>query len=215
MRNNLFIATISFFLFACNSNTKNTDKKQCDNLSDTLSLSKKSRNSLIEELKRLKQTISSNDKQKIADIFDFPKPYSFFSVYVEDSTYLEQVKSNSNNVTKDIFLTHYKGISTNIWLDEMKYLLQNIPIDSLNYKDNLELSNLIEKEPCYNSYQIEIIGDSITLRMNMNSNLNFKSKKSSLDEIEENANEICDHSFWWTFKFDGTKLHFKTIGGAD
>jgi hypothetical protein len=51
--------------------------------------------------------------------------------------------------------------------------------------------------------------------MNMNSNPNYKSKKTSLDEIEENASEICEHSFWWTFKFDGTKLHFKTIGGAD
>ena len=61
----------------------------------------------------MKVTITSHHKQKIADIFDFPKPDSVFSVYVDDTTYLEQVKSNSDNVTKDNFLKHYKEVSTN------------------------------------------------------------------------------------------------------
>ena len=113
MRNAFLIMMTLFFLFACNSDPKTTDKKLKSNSIDTLSFSKNSRHNLIEELKRLKVTITSNHKQKIADIFDFPKPDSVFSVYVDDTTYLEQVKSNSDNVTKDNFLKHYKEVSTN------------------------------------------------------------------------------------------------------
>ncbi len=214
MKTIFFIATICILLFACNSEPKTFDKNQANRTSDTLSISQKTRNTLIEELKKMRQIFNTNDKQQIATIFKFPKTDSEFSVYIEDSSFNEQVRQNSNNITIDNFLKHYKEISTSIWLDNVKYLLNTLPIDSLHHKDNLELSNIIEKEPCYYSYQIEVIGDSVTLRMSMNSNHNFKSKKTVQDEIEENASEICEHSFWWTFKFDGSKLIFKNMSGA-
>ncbi len=214
MKTFYFIVTICTLLFACNNEPKSFDKNQLNITSDTSSIAEKKRTTLIEELKRMRQVLNTNDKQQIATIFKFPKSDSEFSVYVDDSLFNEQVKQNSNNITVDNFLKHYKEISTSIWLDNVKYLLNNLPIDSLHHKDNLELSNIIEKEPCYYSYQIEIIGDSVKLIMSMNSNHNFKSKKTIEDEIEENASEICEHSFWWTFKFDGNKLIFKNMSGA-
>jgi hypothetical protein len=209
-----FIATICILLFACNSEPKSFDKNQLNITIDTSSISQKTRNILIEELKKIKQILNTNDKQQIATIFKFPKTDSEFSVYVDDSSFNEQVKQNSNNITTDNFLKYYNDISTSIWLDNVKFLFNTLPIDSLHHKGSLELSNIIEKEPCYYSYKIEVIGDNVTLMMSMNSNQNFKSKKPLEDEIEENASEICEHSFWWTFKLEGNKLIFKNMSGA-
>ena len=214
MKTFFLIATICILFSACNSEPITFDKNQVNRANDTLATSQRIRHTLIDELKKMRQIINTNDKQQIATIFKFPKTDYEFSVYIEDSSFNEQVRRNSNNITNDNFLKHYKEISTSIWLDNIKYLLNTLPIDSLHHKDNLKLSNIIEKEPCYYSYQIDVVGDSITLRMDMNSNLNFKSKKTSQDEIEENSSEVCEHSFWWTFKFDGIKLIFKNMSGA-
>lgn len=214
MKTIFFIATICILFSACNREPKTFDKNQIKRANDTLATLQKPRNTLIGELQKMRQIINTNDKQQIATIFNFPKTDSEFSVYIEDSSFNQQVRQNSNNITNDNFLKHYKEISTNIWLDNIKYLLNTLPIDSLHHKDKLRLNNIIEKEPCYYSYQIEVIGDSVTLRMDMNSNRNFKSKKTVQDEIEENASEVCEHSFWWTFKFDGIKLIFKNMSGA-
>ncbi len=29
------------------------------------------------------------------------------------------------------------------------------------------------------------------------------------------SSEICEHNFWWIFKFDGQKLRLTNISGAD
>lgn len=64
------------------------------------------------------------------------------------------------------------------------------------------------------SYRIEIIKDSVVLRMDMYSNKSYVTKNLSQEDIPENSSEFCEHSFWWNFYFDGTKLHLKNIEGA-
>jgi hypothetical protein len=170
---------------------------------------------LIEELKRLRQIIASKNKERIADIFEFPLPDSSFSIFIDDSTFNEQYKSNGNKTTKSMFLHSFKEISESIWLDQLNNLFQHINIDSLSYKDTLEHEAYVETEPCFYSYTIEVVKDSVILRMDMRSNQNYESKKPSDDEIPENSSEICEHSFWWNFRFDGKKLRFENIAGAD
>lgn len=217
MRKIFIILTVLLSLVACN-NSDTTEVKSSSKAeaqpSDT-DKNKSERKVLIEELKGLRQTIAFNDKEKIADIFEFPLSDTSFSIYIDDSTYYEQFKSNGNRTTKTMFLQYFKEISTSIWLNQINNLFQHINIDGLLHKDTLEQEGYIKTEPCFYSYKIEVDKDQVTLRMDMKSNRNYKSKKSSEEDIPENSSEFCEHNFWWVFKFDGKKLHLVNISGAD
>lgn len=213
MRQTLIILTSALTLIACNNSdtTKTSIDTQSEQQIDT---AKSSRQILIEELKRLRQIVASNDKTKIADIFPFPLSDTAFSIYIDDSTYYEQFKSNGNKTTKTMFLQYFKEISASILIDQVSNLFQHINPDSLLRKDTLKYDAYIKTEPCYYSYKIEVSKDDVMLRMDMNSNRNYKSKKNSEDDLPENSSEICEHNFWWVFKFDGQKLLLTNISGA-
>lgn len=205
--------TTFVILVSCNNSEKTkitSDKQVSEQISDTTK-----RQKLIVELQKLRQTITSNEKEKIADIFEFPLSDESFSIYIDDKSFNEQFKSNGNRTTRVMFLQHYEAISESIWLGQLKNLFHNIDIESLDHKDTLEYEAYIKTEPCFYSYKIELNKDIVTLRMNMNSNRNYKSKTLSEDDIPENSSEICEHNFWWIFKFDGNKLHLESISGAD
>lgn len=173
------------------------------------------RKMLISELKRLHYAISTNDKEKIADIFEFPLSRKSFSFYVDDKSFYEQFKSNGNKITRAMFLEHYNAISESIWLEQLKNLFQFIAIDSVEQKETIEYEDYIETEPCFYSYQIELNKDIVTLRMKMKSNKNYQSKILSENNLPENSSEICEHDLWWIFRFDGKQLHLESISGAD
>jgi len=213
MRRTVIILTTFVILVSCNNSEKTkitSDKQVSEQISDTTK-----RQKLIVELQKLRQTITSNEKEKIADIFEFPLSDESFSIYIDDKSFNEQFKSNGNRTTRVMFLQHYEAISESIWLGQLKNLFHNIDIESLDHKDTLEYEAYIKTEPCFYSYKIELNKDIVTLRMNMNSNRNYQSKTLSEDDIPENSSEICEHNFWWIFKFDGNKLHLESISGAD
>jgi len=212
MRKTIFILTTFVILVSCNNSekTNTTNGKQAiDQIAETTKIQ-----SLIIELKNLQQTITSNDKEKIVGIFEFPISDESFGIYIDDQLFNEQLKSNGNKITRAMFLENFNSISESIWLDQLKNLFYNITIDSLAYKETLEYDAYINTEPCFYSYQIELDKDIITLRMNMNSNRSYQSKILSEDGIPENSSEICEHNLWWIFKFDGRKLHLESISGA-
>lgn len=215
MRYTFFILTVSAILAACNSSDRTNSASGTKAVEQHLDKSKASRQILIAELKKLQQIIASNNKEKIAEIFPFPLSDTAFSIYIEDSTYNEQFKRNGNSTTKAMFLQHYNKIAASIFVDQVNSLFRHLKLASLLYKDSLQHDAYIKTEPCFYSYKIEVVKDEVTLRMDMNSNQNYKSKKASEDEIDENASEICEHNFWWIFKFDGRKLHLTNISGAD
>ena len=217
MRQTFIILTVILMLVACNNSdtTKTTSNTQvAEQHTDTTQI-KSERQILIEQLKKLRQIVASNDKEKIAGIFQFPLSDSAFSIYIDDTTYYEQFKANGNKTTKAMFLKYFKEISASILVDQVNILFLHINVDSLLQKDTLEYSTYIKSEPCYYSYRIEVIKDSVTLSMNMNSNSNYKSKRKSEDDTPENSSEICEHAFWWVFRFDGKKLQLKSMSGAD
>jgi hypothetical protein len=213
MRQLCIVLIVFSILIACNnSDIKTTTSSETEQQFDP---AKSSRPILIEELKRLREIIASNNKERIAGIFGFPLPDTSFSVYIEDNTFSSQFESNGNKITKSMFLHYFKEISESIWLDQLNNLFQHIHIDSLLYKDTLEHAAYLKTEPCFYSYKIEVIKDSVVLKMDINANQNYKSKYSSDNHVPENSSEVCEHSFWWNFSFDGKKLHFKNIAGAD
>jgi hypothetical protein len=214
MRQTIIVLTVLVILIACNNSdtTKIISNTKTEQQIDT---TKSARHILIKELKKLQQIVASNDKAKIAGIFPFPLSDTAFSIYIDDSTYYEQFKSNGNKTTKTMYLQYFKEISASILVDQVSNLFQHINADSLLYKDTLEYDAYIKTEPCFYSYKLEVSNNYITLRMDMNSNRNYKSKKFSEDEMTENSSEICEHNFWWVFKFDGQRLHLSNVSGAD
>lgn len=209
----IFSFLLLVMLAACNNSEKrHSGHMQIEQPFDS---SKLVRHILIAELNRIKGIIASSDPEKIAGIFSFPIPDSLFSVYIEDSSYYKQRTANGNRITKQMFLQHFKEISENIWLSELNQLFKhNIP-DSLENRNILGFEAYIKTEPCFYSYHTEVANyDSIVLRIDMNSNRQFKSNQLAKDEIPENSSEVCEHSFWWIFRFDGKKLHFRFATGA-
>ena len=217
MKKTFIILTILVGLISCNnSNNVNVSSEVQMAKEETKTDSNNANQKmLITELKRLHFAISTNDKEKIADIFEFPLSRKSLSFYVDDKSFYEQFKSNGNKITRAMFLEHYNAISESIWLEQLKNLFQFISIDSVEHKKTLEYEDYIETEPYFYSYQIELNKDIVTLRMKMKSNKNYKSKILSENNIPENSSDICEHDLWWIFKFDGKKLHLESISGAD
>jgi len=217
MRQIFIILTFLVVLVAFNNSetTKvSSDTQTAEQHSDTAK-NISERQKLIEVLKKLRQTLASNDKELISDIFQFPLSGTAISIYMDDSAYNEQFKLNGNKTTKAMFLNYFKEINASILLDQVNNLFKYINVDSLLYKDTLVYDAYSKTEPCFYSYKIEVSNDAVTLRMDMNSNRKYKSKKNSEDDIPENSSEICEHNFWWVFKFDGQRLHLSNISGAD
>jgi hypothetical protein len=216
MKQIIFVLTALITLIACNNrNDTKVKGRQTEQAIDSAK-NKLDRNVLIEELKKLRRIIASNNKEKIAGIFEFPIVDTIFGGYVDDTTYYKQFKLNGDRTTKTMFLQHFKEISISMEFDQVNNLFKKIKnVDKLLHKDTLEEDTYIKSEPCFYSYSIEVDRNMVALRMDMQSNSDYKSKKASEDGIPENSSEFCEHTFWWKFKFDGKKLHVVNISGAD
>jgi hypothetical protein len=216
MKQTILVLTVLITSIACNNPDTAKVKARQTEQSIHSTENKLDRNVLIEELKKLHGTIATNNKEKIAGIFEFPIVDTIFSGYVDDSSYYEQFKSNGDQTTKTMFLQHFKEISISMQFDQVNNLFKKINnVDKLLRKDTLREDTYIASEPCFYTYSIEVNKDMVVLRMDMQSNSNYKSKKASDDDIPENSSEFCEHSFWWKLKFDGRKLHVVNISGAD
>jgi hypothetical protein len=213
----LLFLTISCLLFSCNPgetpNTKNVSSPR--KIQASTVKGQTPRQMLIEQLKELQRTLSSNNKTAVADLFTFPTSSTELSIYPESKAFESKISSNHDKVTRALFLQYYDEASSSMWIDQVNNLFRFIDIDSLSDKDTLEHDTYLKSEPCFYSYQISVANNIVTLTMDMRSNRTYVSKHPVEDELPENSSEICEHSLWWVFEFDGAKLHFKEISGAD
>lgn len=209
---NIFISTFILFIIACNNNDViKTSTDSLVNTKDTLVTKPKTeREILIEELKKLKATLTTNDKEKIASLFEFPFP---FAIYSNDENFEKDVKANNGDISKEIFIKYYKDVEESLWLREMNNFFKFIDDDNLITKDTLNTENIIKANPCYYSYEITINKSTVKILLTSNSNREFETTVSE-DEIPENDSSICEHSLWWVFNFEGKKLHIEQISGA-
>jgi len=216
MRQNLIFLTIFGLLLSCNQPNKNEvrhDATTFSQLNDTTP-SKSERQLIIEELKRLQSVFASNNKEKIADIFNFPISNETISIYINDSTFNKQLEKNDNKTTRPMFIRFYRDISESIQINQINELFKILNIEDLLSKDTLEYEEVIKTEPCHHFYNVKIKKDIVTLIVGTNSNKYYKSNSVSEDEIPENDSSICEHTLWWVFTFDGKQLHLKEISGA-
>ena len=216
MKQHIFFLTIFGLLFSCNQSDKkivDSDSTILTQQNDTIT-TKSERQIIIEELKRLQAVFATNNKNKIADIFSFPISNETIGLYLEKGNFNEQLKNNNNKVTRNMFIGFYPNISEGLQINQINQLFKKLDVENLLNKDNIENEAIIKEEPCYHFYGAKIENKLVTFTLGTNSNKDYKNKSTS-DEISENDSSICEHVIWWVFTFDGKKLHFKGISGAD
>lgn len=205
-----FLATIGL-LFSCNKTEKNNVSTETRTITTT---NKKERQILIEELNRLQAVFASNDKEKIADILNFPISNETIGIYIDDNSFNEQLEKNDNKVTRTMFISSFGEISKSLQIDQINLLFKKTNLNELLKKDIIENKFIIQTEPCYHFYGVKVEKDNVTLTVGTNSNDDYKRKSVTEEEIPENSSEFCESVLWWTFQFDGKKLNFKNISGA-
>jgi hypothetical protein len=214
MKPTLIISTVLLFLLSCNSNDHSKVLENKTNLNQQSATASGSRQRLIEELRKLKVSLASNDKEKIADVFPFPLSDTAFAIYTEDSTFNAEYDTNGGKLTRGMFVRFFPQVSESLGIGLVSLLLTKVKLDSLQVKDTLEYEALTKHEPCYYSYSLRIENELVVLGISMNSNLAFESKTQSQDDIPENASEICEHTLLWIFGFDGKNLNLKEVQTA-
>jgi hypothetical protein len=216
MRLTLIFLTAFILPISCNysDTTKVASETVTVNQQTDTTSNKSERQLLIEELKRLQAVFASKDKEKIADIFQFPLSDTTVGIYIDDSTFNAQLEKNGGKTTRAMFIRHFSDISESLQIAQINELFKKIDIDRLLQKDTLQNEVIIKTEPCYHYYDVSVDRNLVTLTVGTNSNRDYKSKSVSEDEIPENSSEFCDDVLWWVFRFDGKKLHFRNISGA-
>ena len=215
MRLILIVSLASAIMFSCTSSDTTkiaTDSPGIQKQVET-TVSTFGRQVLIEELKRLRTIFISDDKEKIAGVFQFPVPDTTLALFIEDSGFNEELRKNGDKLTKDMFLRFYPQVYENLQIGELKQLFKNLQPDSLLRKDGLEYKVIKREEPCYKFYIVEAANDHVTL--SVGSAVNDIYRGDSLDgDLEENSSEYCEHVLWWVFGFDGKRLKVIKIYGA-
>jgi hypothetical protein len=93
-------------------------------------------------------------------------------------------------------------------MDQFSKLFQNLNVDSLLNKNKLSSEKHHKNMGCYNIYYIIIDGTEVTLFYGTNSDPSYRAR-------HPNEEMVCEeHSYFWTFLFDGKKLQFKKLAEA-
>ncbi|TKC12946.1 hypothetical protein FA048_04830 [Pedobacter polaris] len=216
MRQNLLLLTIIGILLSCNQADKKTAGQEITTvaqLNDTIATNSEQQ-IIIAELKRLQAVFSTNDKEKVADIFSFPISNEKLGIYIDNDNFNEQLAKNNNRVTRSMFISFYQDISESLQIDQLNQLFKKLHVENLITKESLEHKAIIKTEPCYHFYGVKVENKLVTLTLGTNSNKGFKGKTVSEDEISENDSSICEYVIWWVFKFDGKQLQLKEISAA-
>lgn len=202
----LFLALfIAGFLISCNN--AGTDK-QADGADSTQNEEAPSpRRALVDAVNELKATLQSNDKNRVAELFEFPIADTIMGVYLDDSVFMKIYRSSGDRLTKPVFLKYYDTISRVTNLADIIELFEHIPVDSLLYKDEFEKVIVNKKEPCALVYGIMVEGESVTFRFGTIRNINY-------DSPNEDETDGCEYSSMWMFRFDGKKLRYERTAVA-
>jgi hypothetical protein len=216
MKKHLIMMTAVGLLFSCNSAdpTKISNDTTLLKQPHDATASEFKRQRLIDELERLQIVFASKEKARIADIFQFPLSDTMIDVYIADSLFNEQFRSNGGMITRAMFVRSFPQISESLQIDELNQLFTIIDVQSLLKKDTAEREVWIKTDPCTKFYGIEIVDNIVTLRTGQGVNRSFVTSPTSEDDVSKNSSEFCEHVLWWVFRFDGKHLHFIKQHGA-
>jgi len=216
MRLLFIIVSVLTLLSSCGSSdtNKNSTAPESDN-HETTEPYPAPRLKLIQALKDLHIALASKDHEKIASYFTFPIADTTFWVYLTDSNFNNQYTQNGNRLTRPMFDSYFSQIYQNTGMSEVLELFKNINVDSLHFKDSLTREIRVKTEVCYSYYGLTVHQDLITLTVGKNSNDQYQDPDPKTDtEAELYTSEVCEHTFWWIFRWDGKELRFVQMNGA-
>lgn len=208
------LLAVSFFLLtACGGNDRVSSVPGTETRADTVAAipTDTKRQALVLELKRLKRVFLSGDKNQVADLFPFPAPDTVLSVYLDDSTFGARLRTNNDELSRDIFLDFYPELSKAMMVHEMDSLFRLLPLDSLANRDTLERYFPVKGEPCVRYYRITIEGDRVVIVTGMDSSKDYINPETGQKEI---LSEECESATFWVFRFDGRHLVLKQQGSV-
>jgi hypothetical protein len=196
------------FLFSCNNN--GTDK-QADG-SDPGQAANSGKRTIQNAIFDLKATLESRNPNKIADLMDFPVPDTVMNVYLDDSAFQKEYKSWGEKLSRPIFLKYYDTISKFTYLDKIAAIFKYIPLDSLQYTNELKKELTAgAKEPCAGYYSIRLEDNIVTLTYGTNINPDYEGEIKGTDETEDGG---CEYGLYYIFRFDGQRLRLIRQGEA-
>ena len=212
----LILILLSFGLFCSCKNGQTRDSLE-ENISDSLQITTTygtERNILIQELNSLKLVFASRDKDKIADLFNFPIVQEEFGIYIDDSIFNKQLDDNKGKISKKMFIKFFPKIYSDAQIKQLNELFNKIDLEEIQKKDTLKAETKIKSEPCYKFYEVSVDKNEVTLTTGYGVNDDYQSKSTGENEIQENSSEFCESVLWWTFELKDSKLKFKRISGA-
>jgi hypothetical protein len=171
------------------------------------------RSELVAQLKLLGQRLSSGDKHRIAEVFQFPIPDSLLTYYGNDTAFNETRARDSGITTAATFDQYFHEINKELDFKEFSRVFKRLKVDQLLTKDSIEHDAINKKDPCYNFYRIEIQGDSLVyITFGVNSRKDYVGPETKDENFDIS---LCEHDTFWNFVFDGQQLRFVRNSGAD
>ena len=179
----IILLTTGLFLSCKNGQTKDS---QNENNTDSLQVTTTSgneRNILIQELNSLKQVFASRNKEKIAELFNFPLAQDEFEIYVDDSIFNKQLSDNKGKISRKMFIDFFPKIYSDTQIEQINELFSKIDIEEILRKDTLKAETKIKSEPCYKFYEVSVDKNEIILTTGYGVNENYQSKSTDENEI--------------------------------
>lgn len=153
------------------------------------------RKKVVSDLKKFKNYILSEDKQKLADLFDYP-------IISEDITYLfnaclnVDIYNKSNKITRKILISNISCIFPN----ELKLIIKKFEPDLLIKSDTIQFEiNLTKDSNCYHYCDVIFIKEQLIISFGTNT------KQS------HNYDECSEFEYSYTFQYKKGKIKLINI----
>jgi hypothetical protein len=167
------------------------------------------RQKLLSELTKFKIAFASTDKMVTK---------KYFRSLINDSV-LQSISKNASLDSDDYnpgtlinrrmvdenFVNIYRDLNMN----QFKKLFHYMSIDSLSFKDMINYEKHYQNQGCYYVYEISIDKNDVQIIYGTNSNEDYADRHPNLPAV------CGEHSYIWTFLFDGKRLYFKKLIEAD
>lgn len=204
------LALVIAFLLSCNSS--NSDKHADGADSANVVTATTGPRTITDAIFDLKTILESKNRNKIADLMDFPLEDTVMNVYLDDSVFQKRYKAEGNRLSKPLFMQYYDTISKFTYLDKVTEIFNLVPLDSLKHINELEKEFKDRNDPCIKYYKIEIEQDIVRLQYGSHNNNEYSKKGAASDN--ENIYAGCQYVVFWVFRFDGNKLKLLSQGTA-
>lgn len=204
MKKNIFFVSsalcIALFVIGC----KNADRDHSAVQKDTAGTARATdtltrKDALIAALKDLRKTFASQDKQRMATLFQFPVPDSVMLASADDSMFYVSYENNNRRLTDTLFNKYFDKITSSWGLDEFDNVFKYVDVNQLRKKDSL--AHKVAANGVVRLYELRNKKDSLI--------------SMTYGVTHTDSEDGGEYNIWWYFVFDGRRLRVVGQGEAD